>query len=45
MTKMNFAYKPPPTAQSGIRQSLITLGYFVLACALIFWMVKPLLIR
>jgi hypothetical protein len=45
MSKMNFAYKPPQATEPEVRLSLLTLGYLVLACALIFWMAKPLLIH
>jgi hypothetical protein len=45
MSKMNFAYKPPQASEPGVRPPLLTLGYFVLACTLVYWMAKPLLIH
>jgi len=45
MSKMNFAYKPPRDSGPEVRPPLLTLGYFVLACTLVFWMAKPLLIH
>jgi hypothetical protein len=44
MTKMNFSYKPPQ-AEPEVRPPLLTLGYFVLACTLVLWMARPLLIH
>src|SRR5213593_4476077 len=41
MSKMNFAYNPPEAAKTEVRLPLLSLGYVVLAIALVWMIARP----